>query len=208
MSCWLSNLFLSAQTLLFIPFIKLFLISLAHAFTVFIIPYYAYKYNYVLKHNNKSQDINQGHKHISPFWIFISETVWPVVISQIKVFFIILLYGLLIIIPGAYKAIRYTFVSHTVFFDDSYKQDPNFLLKFADRISRGYFWLIFLFIVLKYIVIFLVSKSVDISLFFLPSLVKHSLSVIVGLYLSWFILLFQSQFYFELKKARGETISC
>ena len=178
----------------------------AHVFTVFMIPYYAYKYNYVYRGNNASKYDNKA--DIRPFWTFISETVWPVVINQIKAFFIILLFLLFLLIPGIYKSIRYTFVTHTVFFDDLYKQGRLSVLKSADKTSRGYFWLIVFLIFCMYFFTFLLAKLVDISFSFFPLFVINSLSFIFKLYFSWLIVLFQSQFYFELKKHRGETISC
>lgn len=163
---------------------------LAHIFIVFMIPYYAYKYN---------------NKNIRPFWTFISETVWPVVVSQIKVALILLFFFLLLIIPALYKYIRYTFVIHTVFFDDLYKQGRLSVLKSADRTSRGYFWLIVLVLFCGFIFKYLPSLFKFMPF---PSVINNSLSFVFKFYFSCLALLFQSQFYFELKKQREEKISC
>ena len=189
------------------------LIFFAHVFTIFMIPYYAYKYNYVYgadkayKRDYNHEDEN-NRTEIRPFWTFVSENVWPVVMSQIKAFFVILLFLLLLVFPGIYKSIRYTFITHTVFFDNLYKQDRLSVLKSADRTSRGYFWLIVFFIFCRYFVTFVVDKTVDISFFSFPLSVTNSLSFIFNLYLSWLFLLFQTQLYFEIKRHRGETVSC
>lgn len=167
------------------------LIFLSKIFTVFIIPYYAYKNS-------------QG--NVSPFWTFIAETVWPVVLSHIKAFFIILFFFLLLIIPGMYKAIRYTFLTEAVFFDISCKQGSFSVLKSADKTTRGYFWLIFIFIIFVYIFSSLFGLLIKYIL--PPSLLKEALSFIVYFYIGCFLILFKTQFYFELKKRRGESISC
>lgn len=175
-------------------FTSLTLDFLGKIFIVFMIPYYAYK------HNNKS--------HVRPFWTFINETVWPVVVSQIKVFLVLVLFFFLLIIPAIYKAIRYTFIIHTVFFDDLYKQGKLSALKSADRTSRGYFWLIVLALIFGKIFAFSPVIFKYILFPFFPAFMKSGLLLVLKFYFFCLVLLFQSQFYFELKKQRGEKISC
>ena len=57
--------------------VQIALIFLSRVFTIFMIPYYAYKHS-------------KG--TVRPFWTFINETVWPVVLNHIKAFFIILFF--------------------------------------------------------------------------------------------------------------------
>ena len=171
------------------------LVLLSKVFTVFMIPYYAYK---------KSQGL------VPPFWIFIKEAVWPVVINHIKAFFVILCFCLLIIIPGLYKMIRYTFLTETVLFDSFYRKESRSALKMADKTTRGYFMLIVFFTLLTLclnLCLKIAEGLVAGQLFFLPLFIKSILVLITGFYMSCFILLFKCQFYFELKKQRKEEIS-
>ena len=168
------------------------LLLLSKVFTVFMIPYYAYK---------KSQG------PVPPFWIFIKEAVWPVAINHIKALFVILCFCLLIIIPGIYKMIRYTFLTETVLFDSLYRREGRSALKMADKTTRGYFMPIVLFIFLSLCLKIAEGLSAGL-LFFLPLFIKSSLVLIVGFYVSCFMILFKCQFYFELKKQRKEEISC
>ncbi len=168
---------------------------LSKVFIVFMIPYYAYK------SNNRDKDIR-------PFWTFIRDTVWPVVFNQIKAVLVILLFFLFLIIPGVYKAIRYTFLIHTVFFDDLYKQNQLSALKAADKTTRGYFWLIILALICGAVFAVLPEPINFVFPSFLPPFIKSSFSLVVKFYFSCLVLLFHSQFYFALKKHRGESISC
>ena len=161
-------------------------------FLCFMVPYYTYK------HSNKSD--------IRPFWTFIGDTFWPIIWNYIKVFFIILFFLILLIIPGIYKLIRYSFVSETIFFDNLYKQGQISALRGSDKLTRGYFWPIFVvFIVLlggvNVILYFLTKEYMSFSLF-------QILYCIFLFYYSYFTFLFRTHLYFELKKQKGESISC
>lgn len=172
--------------------IKYFLVLLSEVFTVFMIPYYAYKHS-------------QG--EVPPFWSFIGENVWPFVWAYIKAFLLILLFLLLLIIPGIYKAIRYFFLAETVFFDKLYKEKQISALKSADKTTRSYFWLtalLFIFLPLISFIMSLLMKLILPS----PGFIQLSVGLILAFYVSCFTLLFKAQFYFELKKQRKEEISC
>ena len=161
-------------------------LSLAHIFLAFMVPYYAYHYN-----TSSGPD----------FWDFIGRKVWPLVLSQIKALFVILFFFLLLIVPGAYKAIRLMFLSETVFFD---KKEKGSYLKKASRSSQGYFWLSVLFFLFMVLVSALSQalsmQAIKIWLFTFPSL-------ILLFYVKSFIILFKNQLYFQIKKDRGEEIS-
>lgn len=111
----------------FSPAITTLLTLLAHSFLVFIVPYYTYK--------------QAKGPNIRPFWIFIQNSVWSLVLNYIKAFFILLFFFILLIIPGIYKSIRYFFIAQTVFFDELYKREGLSPLKGSDKTSRGHFWL-------------------------------------------------------------------
>ncbi len=166
---------------------------LAMAFTAFIIPYYAYQHS-------------QG--AVPPFWSFIRDTVWPVVLNQIKAVLVVLLFFLLLFIPGLYKMIRYTFLVESVFFDPLYKKGPLSALKAADKTTRGYFWLVALFLIFYVFFSFFVSAVIGLLAFLIPVFLSKALIFIVDFYLSCFFLLLKAQLYFELKKQREESISC
>ncbi|MDE0091920.1 MAG: hypothetical protein OXN83_01380, partial [Oligoflexia bacterium] len=152
-------------------FLKWGLSSLSHAFTAFLVPYYAYKYS-------------QG--AVPEFWNFIRENVWPVVFAYIKAFFVILLFLLLLIIPGLYKAVRLSFLTETVLFD---KQKQQSDLKQANHNTRRHFWLIVLLLISSYFISFLINL---IGIFpFLAGLFSSLLSFVLTFYLSCFVLLWK-----------------
>ena len=169
-------------------FMILALVFLSKAFTVFMIPYYAFKIRF---------------QKTRPFWVFIGETIWPVVLNSIKAFFVILLFFIFLIVPGVYKAFRLTFLVETVFFDKLYKEGGS-ALKFADKSTRGYFWSVVFCVIFGYVLTGIVSW---INFSFLPSFLNQSLSLILDLYISWFAVLFKTQLYFEIKKRRGDELS-
>ena len=164
-----------------------FLVFLSSLFTVFIIPYYCYKYT---------------HGDSPPFWDFISNTVIPLLFAHIKATFVILFYSLLLIVPGIYKFIRLFFVTESVFFD---KEENKSFLKKADKTSQSYFWIISVFVFL-----FFISGS---SEYFFSLVLKISgplssgVYLLFGFYLSCFMFLWKTMLYFEIKKAKQESIS-
>ena len=184
---------------MFLSYTRRVLGFLADTSLIFIVPYYTYKHS-------KDADIR-------PFWIFIRETFWPVIWNfYIKTTLVILFFTLLLIIPGLYKAARLSFVNETIFFDNLYKQGQVSSLKGSDKISRGYFWPVLLVCILTfgvlvgfldYLVPFLMKDYLSFSV-----LANQVLIFILSFYATCFVSLFYTQFYFELKKQRGEEISC
>ena len=159
----------------------------AHLFLIFMIPYYGYHYNT---------------QSAPPFWDFIGNKVWPLILNQIKAVFVILFFLLLLIVPGIYKAIRLFFLTETVFFD----KNPGGFLKKTGQCSKGYFWLSFVFIVftafisgLIGVLSLLCTKALPIF-FALPALCLF-------FYIKSFMILFKNQLYFQIKKDRGEEVS-
>ncbi|MCZ0931612.1 MAG: hypothetical protein OXJ52_00445 [Oligoflexia bacterium] len=166
------------------------MLFLSSIFTVFIVPYYAFKYS-------------QG--AVPKFWDFIRDNIWRVVLAHIKAFFVILLFLLLLIVPGLYKAIRFSFLTETVLFD---KQTQRSALKQADSNTRGHFWRIILFFILQGIISALLALPLKIISFSSSNLFLTGLGFIFFFYLKCFILLWKIQFFFEIKKQKGEEISC
>ncbi|MBC6415631.1 MAG: hypothetical protein GDA46_04485 [Bdellovibrionales bacterium] len=162
-------------------------------FTVFMIPYYCYVYTY-----------NQR----VPFWNFISENVSPAILAHIKAFFIILFFLILLIIPGIYKTIRFSFLNESVFFD---KERSGSALKKADQASRSYFLPLLGFLILK----------TFFTIFTIPSLLKFFSSfnsiflvnlnlfifIVIIFYLACFVNIWKTLFYFEIKEAKNQAIS-
>ena len=175
----------------------LILALFSKVFTVFIVPYYVFEYN---KKSSRQK-----------FWAFIRDKVWPLTFNHIKAFFVILFYSLLLIIPGLYKAVRLTFLTETVFFDEKLKENSVSALKQADKVTRGHFFLVALISVLVFVcflIYLIISVWLKRTLFYsLPVPLENFLSLIIEFYMSCFFLLFKAQFYFELKKQRGEAVS-
>ena len=167
------------------------LLTLSHVFNVFIIPYYAYK-----KIHSPSVPV---------FWDFISRTVYPLVIAHIKATLLILLFFLLLIVPGIYKKIRFTFLNETVFFDG---ERSGSSLKKADQSTISFFWPLILFLVLSGFLSVLFAYPINkIAPLFLPSFLSSSLKLVISFYISCFLILWKTLLYFEIKKFKGESIS-
>ena len=164
----------------------------AHVFNVFIIPYYGYKKVYG--------------SSVPDFWDFIAKTVYPLVIAHIKATGLILLFALLFLFPGIYKKIRLSFINEAVFFD---REKPGSALKKADQCARSFFWPLLLFLSFSTLLYFFSSYAVNKALSHpdLPKLLSSSVKLTVFFYLSCFILLWRTFFYFEIKTFKGEAIS-
>lgn len=198
---FLIALFFFSNTISSLPISQIVMIPnfLCNIFIFFVVPYYAYKYN------------NKG-ANIKPFWTFLGKTVLPVIINYIKLIFVVLLFFLLLIIPGIYKGIRLTFFAQTVFFDDIYKQNQMSALKAANHTTQGYFWLIGLFLSLCGFFSLLWGLILGIFGMFhfsssFPSLILTLSLLCANMYFMTFIYLFMNQFYLELKKHRMESVS-
>ena len=196
------------------------LLFLSALFTVFIIPYYAFKYS-------------QG--TVPKFWDFIRDNIWPVALSHIKAFFVILLFampsivafsilavfyktnllitflaflaGLPLLILPFYKNIRFSFLTETVLFD---KQKQKSFLKQADSNTRGFFWKLILLFILSGLFSFVLGwsfKKILTSLFG-SSFFTTWLSLILLFYLQCFYLLWKINLFFKIKKQKGEELSC
>ena len=167
-------------------YVQFVLLILAHIFIIFMIPFYTYRYNTGSSPN---------------FWTFIADKVWLLVLNQIKAFFVILFFLILFILPGIYKVIRLYFLTESVFFE----KEPSFLKKSA-QCSKGRFWTLVLFIVFIMIsksLSGLLAQSLTASSSFIPSV----FSLCLSFYISSFLILLKTQFYFQLKKEKGQEVS-
>ena len=170
-------------------FLNQILLFISSLFTVFIIPYYAFKYS-------------QG--SVPKFRDFIRDNIWLVVLNHIKAFFVILLFLLLLILPGIYKALRFSFLTETVLFDKQKR-----LLKQADQNTRRFFWKIVLFFIIAGLFSFILGWILKAGLFFLGSnFFIDWLNLIWLFFLQCFYLLWKINLFFEIKKQKGESISC
>ena len=172
----------------FLPHIVELLISLSFLFTSFLTPYYCYKYT---------------HGGPPPFWGFVSNTAKPVFFANIKATFVILFYFLLLIVPGIYKIIRLFFVTESVFFD---KEENKSFLKKADKTSQSYFWILFVFVFL-FCFILGSSEYFFSSVLKISGLLSFGVYLLFSFYLSCFMFLWKTMLYFEIKKAKQESIS-
>lgn len=125
-------------------------------------------------------------------------------IAHIKAIFIILLFLLLLIIPGLYKMIRLSFYSETVLFDK--KDQGGFFLKKAQHNAQDYFWPLTFLAILDFLSFFLIPLIT--KFFSFEGIVLQMSQLIIGFYFSCFLILWYSLFFFEVKKKKGEEISC
>ena len=166
-------------------------IFLAMCFIAFLVPYYTYKKVF-------------ASASVPDFWTFISKTLVRVVLTQIKTFFVIFFFTLLLIIPGFYKWFRLYFLKESVFFDSGTFQTA---FKKSDQTTRGFFWWIVLFFILTSILIrlsFIFGGSFQ---SFLPSFLTSFLVIVLHFYLSCFVIMWKTLFYFEIKAFKDEPIS-
>ena len=168
---------------------------LENCFLVFLIPYFVYVYL-----NNKQN------KESPLFSDFLKENVFSLVINHIKAFFVILLYLLLLIIPGLIKALRLFFVSQATFFDKDFHKDHRSALKASQETTKGYLFLIFFFFILPFVGSFAISSMFSILKFNLTTIdiIIRTLGYFVGFYFHSFILILMTQAYFifnEIQKS-------
>ena len=187
---WLFKFLSSADT--FSPnILHTALLAIASLFTAFIVPYYAFKYS-------------KG--SVPKFWDFIRDNIWPLIFAYIKAFFVVLLFLILLILPGIYKGIRFSFLTETVLFD---KKASKSMLKQADSNTRGYFWQIILFLIVSGIFGFILKMILKTTSAFLGShMFIIWINLILAFYIQCFVLLWKTHFFFEIKNKKGEEISC
>lgn len=115
--------YLSTQGSFLIP-------ALEACFTIVLVPYFVFKF--------------VDKQKVMPFWDFVADSAFPLVINHIKALLIIILHLCLLIVPGVIKGIRLIFVTQATFFGKEYKGVSA--LKFSEQLVKNFFWGIVLLI--------------------------------------------------------------
>ena len=187
-----------------------------YCFIMFIIPYFVYAF--INKPEGRQTaggrqtGAGESGSPVPEFWDFIAAGVWPLVKNHIKAFFVILVFFLLLIIPGIIKCLRLCFVTQAVFFNEGCLRQGKSALKASQDLTRGRLRAVALFTV--YWLLFmtlcpLLLNSALSLLFFFGSgwlwidIIKDSIAYGAGFYLSCFSLVLMTQFYFHMLKEKA-----
>lgn len=187
------------------------------AFAIFITPYYVYRFN-----EKKKGALNKSFLREAPenaqtsssgsFWDFVRENVTPLVINHIKKFFVILGYLFLFIVPGLVKMARLTFVTQTTFFDPDCRQGKLSALRASHELTKGFFVSLVILFAFIFIGLGIISEGLKYSLkliFGSEGAFSHSIvgsfDLVVSFYMQNLVLIFLTQLYFSLKKAKNLT---
>lgn len=91
------------------------------------------------------------------FCFFLKKHMGPLCIEFMRVIAKIILWGLLFILPGLYKQIRYYFVPYVVLFLPEYQEDKVDALEVSEWLTKGHGWGIFI------LVLFLTSAELSLA---------------------------------------------
>ncbi len=142
--------------------------------------------------------------HKRPFqkWLgIVQPNGWPLFVEGFRMTGQILLWSLLLIIPGIYKQIQYLFVPFVVLFDSEYKSGKVDALNKSAQLSKGIFWNLGFIFLLSFgsEILF----EMDLKLFpFLPPTIEKVLFQTLGFLSS---IVFYSIFYFLYALQKGES---
>ena len=106
--------------------IKLSLSLFEKCFTIFLVPYFTYKF-LQNKEGNSVENFND----------FLAETIVPLIIASIKAVFIVIGYLFLLVIPGIIKGLRLSLLTYTVFFDPRVRGKQISPIKAAQETTKG-----------------------------------------------------------------------
>ena len=106
--------------------IKLSLSLFEKCFTIFLVPYFAYKFLQ-----------NKEGVSVESFNDFLAETIVPLIIASIKAVFVVIGYLCLLIVPGIIKGLRLSLLTYTVFFDPRVRGQRISPLKAAQETTKG-----------------------------------------------------------------------
>ena len=164
---------------------------IGHCFIIFLVPYFVLAFL-----NQKSN------KPTLPMKDFISENMFPLVVNHIKTTFTILLFFLLLILPGIIKGFQLALVTQVTFFDDQYKNGNASALKISQKLTKGFLFGIAIITFIMTILPFILSPFyMVISLTnALPFALISVLKFLSTFYLNCFGLILLTQAYFVLKK--------
>ena len=76
-----------------------------------------------------------------PFWPFFSKHIGPLTIEGLRMIGFVLLWLLLLAIPGIYKQVRWSFMPFVVMFEEDYAAGKIHPLKYSHTLTRG--WICF-----------------------------------------------------------------
>ena len=182
------------------------------AFAVFITSYYVYRFNEI-QFSDKSfphqEPKSTQVSSVGSFWDFVKENVTPLVINHIKKFFVIFGYFFLLIVPGLVKVVRLIFVTQTTFFDPNCQKGELSALKVSHDLTKGFFFVLVALFTGLFITLGGLSELFKYSLklafgfesTFSVSMVE-SFGLILSFYMQNLVLIFLTQLYFSLKKAK------
>ena len=106
--------------------VKLCLSLFEKCFTIFLVPYFTYKFLQ-----------NKEGKSVESFNDFLTETIVPLIIASLKAVFVVIGYLFLLIIPGIIKGLRLSLITYTVFFDPRVREQQIPPLKAAQETTKG-----------------------------------------------------------------------
>ena len=113
----------------------------------------------------------------------------------------IMVYALLLIIPGIYKAVQFSFIDCVVSTNDNKFTDPSFE---SERLVENNWWRVFGFLLLIVLLQIILEFSIIIPLFFysLTSITSVVFLVVISIIETYFIVL-KANYFFNLKKMKN-----
>ena len=94
-------------------------------FTVFLVPYFTYKFIQAKKGNT-----------VESFQNFLTETIVPLIFASIKAFFVIFRHFIILLFPGILKLLRLSLLHYTVFFDPRVRERKMSAIEAAQETTK------------------------------------------------------------------------
>ena len=107
-------------------YIKISISLLEVCFTVFLVPYFTYKFIQTKKGIP-----------VESFKDFLTETIIPLILASIKAFFIVLLGLIILFVPGVIKILQLALLRYTVFFDPRVRKGKITAIEAAQETTKG-----------------------------------------------------------------------
>ncbi|MCY4513164.1 MAG: hypothetical protein OXB86_05700 [Bdellovibrionales bacterium] len=138
-----------------ITHVKLSLSLFEVCFTVFLVPYFAYKFIQTKKGIP-----------VETFKEFLTETITPLIFASIKAMLVILRHLIILFVPGVIKLLRLSLLHYTVFFDPRVRTKKLSPLEAAQETTKG--------VLLSIIVIYMIFILIEL---YLPKGLFHLLTI-------------------------------
>ena len=106
--------------------VKISISLLEVCFTVFLVPYFTYKFIQTKKGIP-----------VENFKDFLTETIVPLIFASIKAFFIVLRHLIILFVPGVIKILRLALLHYTVFFDPKVRKGKMSAIEAAQETTKG-----------------------------------------------------------------------